>query len=651
MKKYLLLLLLGHCLVQAKAATGDKYTVITHNNVTVVTNPSTGANEYKAWGLFPSVSTKYRKVSVNMAYKCPPGMICGEWDYIDRLMLRRKGGSSQASQDIELVRYITPYGLGFQPSWSFDWDIDITDFADFFHDSVEIGYIHTGYETNVGRGWQVKLTFTLTEGTPVCEPLGFQKLWSGSYPYGSATYSINDSLAVQNVSTDNNTELLTFRLNHTGHGSDASGCSEFCDKYRILHYNGSPVDTVRRWRKCGDNPLFPQNGTWVYDRGNWCPGALVYPYEKTFPVSAAGNHSFRISMEQHSGDGSAREDISAYVFKQKKPTTMNDIALVEIINPTSKKVFLRDNPSCMNPRIILKNMGKNHIEQVNFRYYLQDQPEFIYHYHCSIPSLTTDTVVLPYTLVPNITDQVFTVFATSVNQQTPGYPYDDTLTSVTNITGNQIMAVNDTSLVLYIKTNNEGQEVGYKVFDDEGNIHYQRDVGSMLNNTVYADTFNLFPGCYRIEVYDLDEYGGDGLGFWANSAGGSGQLMLKRINGILIKNYPKDYGSLTRMNLTVGYVISNPPIDMGIKEPEHLLEANIFPNPASQTCTIDIASSEFENISLEISDMNGKIVYTSAQSFSPGFRCVVPCAHLSRGLYMARIIGEHKTLQRKIVLH
>lgn len=173
----------------------------------------------------------------------------------------------------------------------------------------------------------------------------------------------------------------------------------------------------------------------------------------------------------------------------------------------------------------------------------------------------------------------------------------------------------------------------------------------MLNNTVYADTFNLYAGCYRIEVYDVDEYGGDGLGFWANTAGGNGQLMLKRINGIVIKNYPRDYGSLTRMNLTVGYVVSIPPIDMGIPENGHLLEANIFPNPASETFTVDIASSDMENIRLEITDMQGKIVYTSSQAFSPGFRSVVPCAHLSGGIYLARVIGEHKTLQRKIILH
>ena len=31
--------------------------------------------------------------------------------------------------------------------------------------------------------------------------------------------------------------------------------------------------TQEIWRDdCGENPLYPQGGTWIYDRANWCPG-------------------------------------------------------------------------------------------------------------------------------------------------------------------------------------------------------------------------------------------------------------------------------------------------------------------------------------------------------------------------------------------
>ena len=636
----------------AFAGNGAVTTVVTHNYVTVVTNPSSGSNEYKAWGVFPSGSVKYRKVNVNLAYKCPQGMTCGEWDYIDRLMLRRKGGVSRPSEDIELVRFITPYGLSsnFNSSWSFDWDMDITDFSTFLHDSVEIGYIHTGYETSVGRGWSVKVTFTITEGTPICETLEMDRLWSGSYPYGSATYSINDSLAAKTIPADNNAELITFRLNHTGHGSDADYCSEFCDKYRILYYDGAGVDTVRRWRKCGINELYPQGGTWVYDRGNWCPGSIVYPYLKQFPLSAEGSHTLKIGLESHSGDGSAREDITAYAFRQKKPTDMDDVALLDVMNPTSKKVYLRMNPTCAAPRVIVRNAGKNRVEQINFRYYLDNQPELFYYYHCNIPSLGIDTVTLPYTMVPNMPDQLFVVYVTSVNNQTPGFPYDDTLRTVTNTTASPLTSLLDTTVVLHIRTNVEGNEVGYKIFDGEGNVVYQRAVGSMASSTLYTDTMNLFPGCYKMEVYDVDDSGGDGLGFWANSAAGTGQLWLKRKNGQIIKIFPTDYGAITRMSFTVGGVSTEVPIDMAVKELPYTLAANLYPNPAGEYFIIDISCTESDNFQFQLFDVEGKLVHSAVYSNTPGISKRIATSSFARGIYIAKITGSKGVVQRKLIL-
>ena len=76
----------------AFAGIGDTTQVTTHNQVIMVTNPGTGSNPYPAWGVFPSASTQYRKVILHLNYKCPPGMACGEWDYIDWVYLRRIGG-------------------------------------------------------------------------------------------------------------------------------------------------------------------------------------------------------------------------------------------------------------------------------------------------------------------------------------------------------------------------------------------------------------------------------------------------------------------------------------------------------------------------------------------------------------------------------
>ena len=41
---------------------------------------------------------------------------------------------------------LTLYGSIFGKGWSWKWQVDVTDFAPFLRDSVEVEYNHTGYE-------------------------------------------------------------------------------------------------------------------------------------------------------------------------------------------------------------------------------------------------------------------------------------------------------------------------------------------------------------------------------------------------------------------------------------------------------------------------------------------------------------------------
>src|ERR1700741_3561077 len=185
------------------AGPGDTTHVITHNQVLMTTNPGTGSNGVKAWGIFPSPTTPVRKAYVMMNYKCPGGMSCGAWDYIDQIIIRRAGGVNSPALNREIVRFITPYGNTFSSSWKFGFHMDITDYADMLRDSIEVEYIHTGYEgTNVG--WSVTLDFNIIEGTPLANQTSFQQLWEGSFQYGNATSDIDLNLQPISFNTDAN---------------------------------------------------------------------------------------------------------------------------------------------------------------------------------------------------------------------------------------------------------------------------------------------------------------------------------------------------------------------------------------------------------------------------------------------------------------
>lgn len=642
--KHLFTFLFSISLGFAIAGNGDTTKVITHNDVVVVTNPNSGSNEYLGWGVFPSNATKYRKVMVNMQYKCPSGMSCGEWDYIDRVMLRRKGSSSNPSENIELVRFITPYGLQFANNWNFSWKMDITDFAFMLHDSIEIGYVHTGYETNVGRGWLVKLTFDLIEGQPADESVELTKLWDGSFAYGNDANPINTALAPVTINTNSAADLLSFRLNHTGHGfDDPTGCSEFCDKYRDLIFDNTLVERIQRWRKCGDNALYPQGGTWVYDRGGWCPGAIVYPYTKDFRVSSGSQHTVKINMENYSFDGGqANENIIGYMFHKKAPSISNDGAIEDIIAPSLQSEFQRLNSVCSNPIIVLKNNGSNTMQNSVINYGYKGEFQFSFYYDKAIPSLGRDTIMLPGILIPASNAKPFYAYIQKINAQAPNYVFDDTLWSAGNIPPQVV----DTVMVLDFRTNAEGSESGYRVYNENNQIMYEREIGSLANTTAYVDTFRFNPGCYRFEFYDIDAEGGDGLGFWANSAAGTGKLWLKKSNGQIQKIFPTDFGSITRYNFTVGEVIT------GTKElnTNNELALEVYPNPNNGKFYIDLSMTKNQDVSLQVFDVLGRVVLDRKLNSVVSFKQEITVPENASNIYFVKVYGKDFSEVKKVLV-
>ncbi len=350
---------------------GDKIHILTHNKVKVITDPSKGFNPYRIWSEFPSENIKYRKAILYVTYQCPDSQKCGEWDYIDNIYLRRKGSVNDTSLDIELARMISPYGSRFSPDWKFTWKADVTDFSFLLHDSVEIEFNHTGYESNTDRGWLVTLDFELTEGNPVMEVLGYEKLWNGSFPYGDINDDIENYLKPITFKNNVDADIVRLRILQTGHGmDDFENCAEFCNKYRKIFFDNELTDQKQIWRECGDNPLFPQAGTWIFDRANWCPGAMVQPDVYDFKIEKNAEHSIDIEMENYVNPNkpSANYVFSSYLFFYKEPEADNDVSVEEIVSPGDEDIYSRKNPVCIEPKIVIRNNGKNKLTELKIDY-------------------------------------------------------------------------------------------------------------------------------------------------------------------------------------------------------------------------------------------------------------------------------------------
>ncbi len=290
MKKYLYLLLFALCCnTVSKAAPGDT-TWVQANNVDL---PWYGS--YDTSIVFPTAGKSYRAIYMIFTlgkYMCPAGSTyCGDWDYTVQNYLITPGG-----QSYEIGRLITPYANAGAPrtpwSWLQHYVYDVTDYAPILHDSATMRIFFSGYS----GGFTGNIMFAFIEGTPDRQVTGIKRLWGGSYSYGDTshlgTHDINLHFLPVTDTAPEFTEAATLKFTVTGHGSDPNYCNEFCSHHYYVFLNGTQIDSYVIWRpNCGMNELYPQSGTWLYERANWCPGAIVYSeYHKLPGVIKPGLH-------------------------------------------------------------------------------------------------------------------------------------------------------------------------------------------------------------------------------------------------------------------------------------------------------------------------------------------------------------------------
>jgi hypothetical protein len=76
----------------------------------------------------------------------------------------------------------------------------------------------------------------------------------------------------------------------------------------------------------------------------------------------------------------------------------------------------------------------------------------------------------------------------------------------------------------------------------------------------------------------------------------------------------------------------------------------IYPNPFSNSCTIELKGFSAGTIHLQVIDMTGKIVYTeSFEATNTSFRKQLPLGSLAKGIYSVHVVGADKVLSTKLI--
>ena len=510
--------------------------VVTHNRATIICDPSKGENPYPAWGVFPAGNYPVRKITMHVTLGSPDHLNTAHWDYLDHIVLRRKGGANGTELNYELGRMLTPYGSIYNKGWNWKWQVDVTDFAPYLRDSVEVVYIHSGYEDNT-VGWALTIDFEVLSGPAVVAPLGMVPLWNKGYKYGDPNEKIEEHLLPVGYESVAGAALSRIRIQHTGHGMDRPrGCSEFCNRWRAIKLDGKLVDRRDMWKDCGNNSLYPQGGTWIYDRAYWCPGDLQQP-DVIDVFTKPGSHEVSLQMEPYTATANiqAVENISAYLFQYTAPKQKTDVAVEAIMVPSDEQRFFRLNPASFIPRIAIRNLGSDPLRSLTIVYGTEGFVKKTFHWKGELPFNKTAEIGLPGEIQEKDGVNTFSVVLSKPNGKTDAWSGDNEMKA--SFTAPEKFP---SEFVLQLLTNNKPKDNSIFLVNDRLDTIFQKTPQQLEAVTLYTDTIRLAAGKYTLNLVDT---AGDGLQFWAQPRNGDGYLRMFDMKGTLIHAFESDCGN------------------------------------------------------------------------------------------------------------
>ncbi len=530
---------------------------------------------------------------------------------------------SKSPMIFELMSFVTPYGvnldLGIEGK---TWSFDVTEFGPILKGSKRI-FLNRGGE------WQedMDIRFEFIEGTPVRDIINITQLW----PVTSTAYQDiinNRRFEPREVLIQNETKSAEMKSVITGHGQEG----EFIPRTHTMSMNGI-TSSYQIWTECSDNPVYPQGGTWIYDRAGWCPGAPsdVVRYDVSDIVAQGEMNTVDYSINTASGD--SRYIVNMQLVEYGEPNYSNDVELLEIRNPSTKIIHERYNPACQAPVIKIRNNGTQPLTQLNIDYGFDSNGEisltdgYTHVWNGNLGFLEEEEIELPF--YPGLTIQEGAQFRVKFS--------DDDEDSSNNTLVSDIRSVDhyENNVIIQFKTNNVASETSYTIYDQNGSVVMQKLSSGLSSNTTYTDTLTNVNGCYQLVIDDSD---GDGLSWWANNDG-NGYVAIRQ-DGEAWNRLPTDFGSIYRYDFTSGVIVSTQELTA-----DDVL--TIFPNPVSAGLYIEL-DSRLSNGSLMITNEMGQQLHTEKVNGRTDFY-IEEINRFTSGIYHLSVITESSTFTQRFV--
>ncbi|MBU3700368.1 MAG: hypothetical protein FGM33_10245 [Candidatus Kapabacteria bacterium] len=438
--------------------------------------------------------------------------------------------------DFEIGRYITPYGIGLDlgPK-GFRWEVDVTDFAPLLRNNVTLS---AGNQQEL-----IDLTFMFIKGTPARDVKQIDQV---IYERGAWYPDVlaNKALAPVTVALNPDAKMFRIKTMTSGHEfSNATNCAEFCPRNHFVALDGTERFTWRLWKECGDNPVYPQGGTWLIDRTGWCPGEMVDLYEFDATPFTQGKSQLTIDYgikKEAAEENWGRWEVSTQLIGYSAPNFKTDVAISDIRKPNSWEYYSRMNPICGAPEIVIQNTGSKELTECTITYGANGAKQATFTWKGKLGFLEKDTVTLPVPTWPTASgNQTFTASISTAG--------DEYAKNNTRSTAFVMPPSYYGDLQIALRTNRQAEEqYSWRLTRSDGTVI--QEVDQLESEKLFTYDLNLEPGCYEFELINRAGYG---LDFWfLRDQLGTGSLLLKS-GGNTIKTFEPDFGNRAWIQFTV----------------------------------------------------------------------------------------------------
>lgn len=540
---------IGTFSLNAQLAIGDTLTIhaVSFNDP----SPEGWGAQYKQMVKFPRQQDQWAKIEMVQWLKCDSSTKadeypCGEWDYIWNTFV--KIPQADTFEIMNLGSFVTPYGkrlvMGGENGWL--WTYDITDYAPILQGNLELV---TGNNQEL-----LDLKFHFIKGKPIRDVLAVENI----YPYGDYKYwELADDSVLKAKKLVLNKEANTFKLKAriSGHGHEGPrNCCEWDSKTHSYYINDWDHFRWNVWKDCGNNAIYPQGGTWPFDRAGWCPGTKVdeYEFELTPYVTPGDTINFDYNIEYYSSNGEKNGNfrMSHQIVSYGKPNFKNDASLEEIIAPNNNGQFSRINPICGQPIIMIKNTGIHNLKSCTIIYGFTDEEPNYYLWHGNLAFLEMEEIHLPSPDWSFTENSKFTVTLSYPNMIVD----ENTINNSLRVNYEKPVKL-PSEFILHIETNNRGRakENSWFISSNTGATYYSEE--HLSDSTTYDIPINLEAGCYEF-IFKDEKEDGISLHWWnynsnPQDVGINGKIQILSTKGEVLHRFKSSFGQELLLNFMV----------------------------------------------------------------------------------------------------